>query len=96
MKEKRTLWRRRAFLLAFLVLTLFCWCPLGYGKYGEVARVLGVPSWVAVAFVVGLVLFVLEWLYLFCSGLALDDDKLADTLSDLGGMDSGGSAKEDA
>ncbi len=93
MREKRNAWRRRAFLLVFLVLTLFCWCPLVYGRYGEVGRVLGVPSWVAVAFLVGLVLFCLEWYYLFCSGLALDDEELSGTLSELG---ADGPVKEDA
>jgi len=33
-KKKNTL-----FLIAFFVLTVLCWCPIGYGSYGEVGLI---------------------------------------------------------
>ena len=54
MKQRTATWQNRAFLLAFFVLTLFCWCPLGYGSYGPVPRLLGIPSWAVVVLAVAL------------------------------------------
>ena len=90
-------WRNRAFVSAFFVLTLLCWCPLGYGSYGPVPRFLGVPSWALLAFALGAVLFVLEWIYLFHSQLAMNDEELPEIISQLQTVDTGDSvpAKED-
>lgn len=87
MKQQSGTWPNRAFVLAFLVLTLFCWCPLGYGSYGPVSRLLGVPYWAVAALVVGMVLFVLEWVYLFYSQLAMNDEELPEIISQLKTVD---------
>ncbi len=96
MTQKSGLWLNRAFVLAFLVLTFFTWCPVGYGSYGPVGRVFGIPSWAAIALALAAVLFVLEWIYLFFTGLAMTDDELPGILSELekAGADSADSAKE--
>jgi hypothetical protein len=83
MEQKRSVWPNRLFMIAFLVLTFFCWCPLFYGSYGPTKRVLGIPSWAVWAFVFGAVLFVLEWIYLFLTRHALSDEELPDIVSDL-------------
>ena len=85
-QSKRPL-KNRLFLTAFLVLTLFCWCPLGYGSYGEATRIFGIPSWVGWAYVFGIVLFCLEWIYLFGTDLAINDRDLADIVPELEALD---------
>lgn len=66
----------RVFLIGFLVLTVLCWCPLGYGSYGQVPMIMGMPSWAFYLLLIGAVLFVLEWIYLFMTDLALYDSEL--------------------
>lgn len=83
MEQKRSVWPNRLFMIAFLVLTFFCWCPLFYGSYGPSKRLLGIPSWAVWAFVFGTVLFVLEWIYLFVTRRALSDEELPEIVSDL-------------
>ena len=83
MKQYRGPWQNRVFILAFLVLTLFCWCPLGYGNYGPVARFFGIPSWAALALALGAILFVLEWIYLFHTPMAMNDEQLPDIIAQL-------------
>jgi len=83
MQAKSRTWRNRAFILAFLVLTLFCWCPLGYGVYGEVLLVFGIPYWAVLALGFSAVLFVVEWIYLFHSRLAMNDEELPDIIAQL-------------
>ena len=87
MKQKTVTWQNRAFVLAFLVLTWFCWCPLGYGTYGRVQHVLGIPYWAVLALAFGAALFVLEWIYLFHTQLAMNDEELPDVLSQLKAVD---------
>lgn len=88
MKQIRGAWWNRAFVFAFLVLTVLCWCPLGYGSYGPpVSRWLGVPSWAVLALVVAGVLFVLEWIYLFHTQLAMNDEELPDIIAQLQTVD---------
>jgi len=87
MNQKSGTWQNRAFLLAFLVLTLLCWCPLGYGSYGPATRFLGIPSWAVLALALGIVLFVVEWIYLFHTGLAMNDEELPDIISQLETVD---------
>jgi uncharacterized membrane protein YhdT len=82
-KQENGVRQNRAFVLAFLVLTLLCWCPLGYGSYGPVPRVVGIPSWAVLALAVGAVLFVLEWIYLFHTKMAMNDEELSDIISQL-------------
>jgi hypothetical protein len=98
MKQKRSVWPHRCFVLAFLVLTFFCWCPLLYGSYGPARRILGIPSWAVWAFVFGALLFILEWIYLFLSKRVMDDESLPDIVSELTKLDLDGSTgpKEDA
>ena len=97
MKQKSGTWQNRAFVIGFLLLTLFCWCPVGYGSYGQVPRVLGIPYWAVVALAVGAVLFVLEWIYLFHTRLAMNDEELPDIISQLEAVDTDNSTpvKED-
>ena len=97
MKKKSSAWTRRIFIIAFLVLTFLCWCPLLYGSYGPADRVLGVPLWAVLAAVFGIVLFVLEWIYLFVSGMTMTDEDLPDIISELAAVDTekSDSPKED-
>lgn len=71
------------FLFSFIVLTVFCWCPLGYGSYGEVGLIMGMPSWAFIMLLVGAVLFVIEWVYLFWTDLALYDSDLEEIMAAL-------------
>lgn len=87
MEQKRSVWPNRFFVIAFLVLTVFCWCPLFYGSYGPAKRILGIPSWAVWAFIFGAVLFVLEWIYLFLTRNALSDKELPDIVSELATLD---------
>ena len=87
MKKKSSAWTRRVFIIAFLVLTFLCWCPLFYGSYGPADRILGVPLWAVWAAVFGVVLFVLEWIYLFVSGMTMTDEDLPDIVSELKAVD---------
>ena len=87
MKQKSGTWQNRAFVFAFLVLTLFCWCPLGYGAYGPVQSFWGVPYWAVLALAFGAALFVLEWVYLFHTQLAISDEELPDMISQLEAVD---------
>ncbi|SDU47835.1 DUF997 family protein [Desulfobacula phenolica] len=64
------------FIVTFFVLTMLCWCPIGYGSYGEVALIMGMPSWAFILLVIGAVLFIVEWVYLFRTDLALYDEDL--------------------
>ena len=97
MKKKSSAWTRRIFIIAFLVLTFFCWCPLLYGSYGPADRILGVPSWAVFATLFGIVLFVLEWIYLFVSGMTMTDEEVPDIVSELTAVntDESDSPKED-
>ncbi len=46
-------------------------------------RFLGVPSWAVLALAFGAVLFVLEWVYLFHTQMAMNDEELPDIISQL-------------
>jgi len=74
---------RIIFGLLFCILTLLCWSPIGYGSYGAVGRIFGIPSWSAILLIVGAVLFVVEWIYLFKTDLALNDDHLDNVVEQL-------------
>ena len=83
MKKKRNPRTRRIFIIAFFALTFLCWCPWLYGPYGPTRRILGVPMWTVLAAVFGVVLFILEWIYLFRAGMALTDEELPEIVSEL-------------
>ncbi len=83
MKRKNSPWVNRIFILAFLVLTFFCWCPILYASYGPAERVWGVPVWALLAATFGAALFALEWIYLFATRITVRDDELADIVSEL-------------
>jgi len=70
---------------------------LGYGSYGHVPRLLGIPYWAVLALVLGAVLFVLEWIYLFRTQMAMNDEELSDIISQLKTVDTDNPvpAKED-
>lgn len=74
MKKKGT-W---IYLVVFALLTLMTWSPLGYGSYGPANRIFGMPDWAVIALLAGTVLFFLEWIFLFFSGLALDDEEVSE------------------
>ena len=95
MRQTRSVWPNRFFIIAFLVLTFFCWCPLFYGSYGPAKRILGIPSWAVWAFAFGAVLFVLEWIYLFFTRRALSDEELPEIVFDLTRSDVPSAGKED-
>lgn len=75
--------QRIIFGFLFCIFTLLCWCPIGYGSYGPVGRIFGIPSWAAILLFVGAVLFLIEWIYLFKTDLALSDDDLDDIIKKL-------------
>ena len=83
MKQKNNPWISRIFILAFLVLTFFCWCPVFYSSYGPADRILGVPAWAILAAAFGVALFGLEWIYLFATRITVGDDELPDIVSEL-------------
>ncbi len=83
MKHTNSPWTRRIFMLAFLVLTFFCWCPILYSSYGPTERIAGVPAWVIVAAGFGAALFVLEWIYLFATRITVSDEELSEIVSEL-------------
>ncbi len=97
MKQKSSKWTRRIFIFAFLILTFLCWCPILYGSYGPADRIMGVPSWAVLAAVFGAVLFVLEWIYLFLTGITKSDEDLPEKVSELAAVntDNFDSPKED-
>ena len=83
MKRRYNPWINRIFILAFLVLTFFCWCPIFYASYGSTDRILGIPTWSILAAAFGVALFVLEWIYLFAMRITVNDDELPDIVSEL-------------
>jgi apolipoprotein N-acyltransferase len=97
MKRTHSPWVSRIFILAFLVLTFFCWCPLFYGSYGPARRIAGVPIWAVVAAVFGAGLFALEWIYLFATRITVSDEDLERIVSELAqvNIDEADSGKEE-
>ena len=85
MDKKMGAWPKRAFVLAFILLTSLVWCPWAYGT--ATGRVLSIPTWAVVAYGVAAALFVLEWVFLFVSGLAVRDDDLSRIVSELEALD---------
>jgi len=81
MKPNRAAWLTRAFVIGFLVLTSLCWCPWAYGTL--TGRMLRIPTWAVLAYVFAAALFVLEWVFLFLTGLAVSDEDLAGVIADL-------------
>ena len=97
MKRTNNPWTSRIFILAFLVLTFFCWCPILYASYGPSERIWGVPVWALLAASFGITLFALEWIYLFATSITVTDDELGDIVSQLAQVDTdeADSPKED-
>ncbi len=91
MDKKRSPWPQRAFILAFVLLTSLVWCPWAYGT--ATGRTLSIPTWAVIAYSVAAALFVLEWVFLFVSGLAVSDEALVTTVAELEAVDT---TKEDA
>lgn len=69
------------FVMAFAVLTFLLWVPV-YGSYGVTGRIMGLPDWAFYALIFAVVLFVLEWIYLFNSNLVIDDDGVVKLLEE--------------
>lgn len=97
MKRKNSPWTSRIFIIAFSVLTFFCWCPIFYASYGPAERIWGVPVWAVLAAAFGVALFALEWIYLFATRITVSDDELGDIVSELAQVNSedSDSARED-
>jgi len=81
MNQRGSAWSMRAFVLAFIVLTSLCWCPWAYGTV--TGRVFAIPTWAVLAYVFAAALFVLEWIFLFLSGLAVSDERLPTIVAEL-------------
>lgn len=90
MKKIPPNWKKIMFFIAFLGLTVPCWCPIGYGSYGPVGRIMGMPSWAAMMLFFGAILFILEWVFLFRTDLALYDQDLSEVVSELESVSKGG------
>jgi hypothetical protein len=97
MKRTHSPWTSRIFILAFLVLTFFCWCPIFYASYGPAKLIWGIPAWALMAAAFGVALFILEWIYLFATRITISDDELDDIVSQLAQVntDDTDSSKED-
>ena len=97
MKRKNSPRTSRIFILAFLVLTFFCWCPILYASYGPAERIWGVPVWALLAAAFGAALFALEWIYLFATRITVSDEELGEIVSELAQVntDEADSPKED-
>ena len=97
MKHTNSPWTSRIFILAFLILTFFCWCPVLYSSYGPADRIWGVPVWAVLAAAFGIALFILEWIYLFATSITVTDDELPEIVSQLAQVntDQSDSTKED-
>ncbi len=95
MDRNRSAWPKRAYIIGFIVLTSLCWCPWAYGTV--TGRTLSIPTWAVLAYVFAVALVALEWVFLFGSGLALNDEDLPRILSELEavGGEKPASAKED-
>jgi hypothetical protein len=76
---------KRAFVIAFVVLTSLCWCPWAYGT--AAGRMLSIPTWAVLAYVFAAALFVLECIYLFQTGMAVSDEDLPRIVSELKAFD---------
>ena len=81
MIRKKSVWGKRAFIAGFIILTSLCWCPWAYGHI--TGRTLAIPTWAVWAYICAAALFVLEWVFLFASGLAVSDEDLPGIISDL-------------
>lgn len=81
--ENGMTWKRGLYGVVFAVLTLLCWCPVGYGAYGPPALIWGMPSWAVIALTIGVIMFVLELIFLFGTDLTLHDDQLSDIISSI-------------
>ena len=86
---------RRVFVIVFIVLTSLCWCPWAYGTV--TGRTLAIPTWAVLAYACATALFLVEWVFLFLTGLAVRDDEVAGIVSELDALsDVDASAKERA
>lgn len=87
MKEPTGSIQQTVFMIIFWILAILTWCPIGYGGYGAVSRIFAMPSWAAIALMIGAALFVVEWIYLFHTDMALTDEKLTTMLKALENYD---------
>lgn len=81
MDRKKSVWGKRAFIAGFVILTSLCWCPWAYGHI--TGRTLAIPTWAVGAYICAAALFVLEWVFLFASGLAVSDEDLPRIIGEL-------------
>jgi len=86
MNKTKRAWSGRAFIIGFVILTSLCWCPWAYGTV--TGQTLAIPTWAVLAYVFAAALFVLEWVFLFVSGLAVSDEDLRHIVSELEAVDS--------
>ena len=91
MNHKKLTWSIRAFVVAFIVLTSLCWCPWAYGTV--TGRTFHIPSWAVLAYAFAAALVVLEWVFLFATGLAVSDDQVRAIISELEPSGAGQSAR---
>jgi len=81
MNRKKSVWGKRAFIAGFIILTSLCWCPWAYGTL--TGRTLAIPTWAVWAYICAAALFVLEWVFLFISQMAITDEELPGVIRDL-------------
>ena len=81
MSNRKNVWGKRAFIAGFVILTSLCWCPWAYGHL--TGRTLAIPTWAVGAYICAAALFLLEWGFLFVSGMAVSDEDLPKIISDL-------------
>ena len=95
MSHKRHTWLIRAFVLVFTVLTSLCWCPWAYGTV--TGKTFHIPTWAVLAYACAAALVVLEWVFLFATGLAVSDEQVKAIISELESLGAADSApaKED-
>jgi hypothetical protein len=60
---------------------------LGYGVYGPVVRILGIPYWAVLALVWAAILCLLQWIYLFRTPWSMSDEQLPDLMAQLEAVD---------
>ncbi|QTA84748.1 DUF997 domain-containing protein [Desulfonema magnum] len=75
--------RNGIFIAVFIFLTAMIWCPVIYGRYGDSGRIFSIPGWAFIVIILGIILFIAEWIYLFHTGLSLSDRDLEEIISEL-------------
>lgn len=71
------------FWISFVILTFMLWLPVGYGSYGAVRLIIGLPSWAFIALTAGAIFVILQWIFFFNSNLSTNDDDVQKIINDI-------------